>query len=66
MSEYIKLINDRTKVIKEINEYLDKYSELMDDCLNTDPIWKPYNEMLNTYAELEDKIRTYNYVQNTK
>lgn len=66
LSNYIELINARSKLTKEINSYLDIHSETMDDTLNTHSVWQPYNKMLAEYSLLEDKIRTAEYVQNAK
>ena len=61
-SEYMSLVNQRAKLTKWFNDYLELNSDKMDDVPNTDPIWQPYNEQSKIYSKVEDRIKVIEYV----
>lgn len=57
MDNYISLVNQRTKIEKQVEAYLEENSNLMDDVNEKHPVWKPYREFMNQYSKVVDQIR---------
>jgi len=58
---YIDLINDRSKLDRWFNKYLDMFDEKMNESKRTDPVWRLYNAKSEEYSDVNMTIRTAEY-----
>lgn len=61
MSIYIDLVNDRSKMDRWFDKYLDMFDEQMNNLPRTDPIWKLYHKKSNEYSDVAQAIKTAEY-----
>jgi len=60
-SQYIELIEQRHKLDRWFNKYLDLFSDKMSAVEKTDPAWKLYDVKTKTYADLNKNIQIMEY-----
>lgn len=64
-SVYIDLLNQRTKLDKWFDKYLDMFNEKMSDAERNDPMWKLYRAKFDQYNKISDSIKIAQYYLNT-
>lgn len=55
---YVELLQERTKMDKWFNKYLDGFSDKMTNAEKTDPMWKLYEAKTKQYSTINSNIRT--------
>lgn len=60
-SQYIDLIQQRHKLDRWFNKYLDLFSDKMTIVEKTDPSWKLYDTKAKVYGELIKNIQIMEY-----
>lgn len=58
---YIELVNERSKLDRWFNKYLDMFDDKMNSTNNKDPVWKLYNAKYDEYSKLNSLITTAEY-----
>lgn len=61
-SRYTELVNERHKLDRWFNKYLDLFSEKMSCVDKSDPVWKLYDSKSKTYSEISKDIKTVEYL----
>lgn len=65
-SVYIQLFNEKSKLDKWFDKYLDMFNDKMSDADRNDPMWKLYRAKFTQYNKLTDSIKTVQYYLKTK
>lgn len=60
-SIYIDLVNQRGKMDRWFNKYLDMFDEKMSSKKTNDPIWKLYHKKADEYSDVLQSIKTVEY-----
>ena len=58
---HINLINERSKLDRWFNKYLDMFDEVMNNRERSDPIWKLYHAKHAEYSDIVQTIKTAEY-----
>lgn len=58
---YVDLVNEKTKLDRWFNKYLDMFDAKMSSVDRTDPVWKLYHAKSDEYSKLNSLITTAQY-----
>ena len=58
---YIDLVNQRSKMDRWFNKYLDMFDEKMNSVTRNDPVWKLYHAKSEEYSDVTQTIKTAEY-----
>lgn len=58
---YLELVNERSRLDRWFNKYLDMFDTKMNASSRTDPVWKLYHAKFNEYSKLNSLITTAQY-----
>ena len=58
---HINLINERSKLDRWFNKYLDMFDNKMNSSTRSDPVWKLYHAKSEQYSKLGTTIATAQY-----
>lgn len=61
MDIYIELVNNRSKLDRWFDKYLDMFDDKMNSLNRNDPIWKLYHKKSDEYSDLIQTIKTAEY-----
>lgn len=61
MDIYIELVNNRSKLDKWFDKYLDMFDDKMNSLTRSDPIWKLYHKKSDEYSDIVQTIKTAEY-----
>lgn len=61
MDIYVELVNNRSKMDRWFDKYLDMFDHEMSVRPRTDPIWKLYHKKSNEYSDIVQTIKTAEY-----
>ena len=60
-SIYMSLVNERSRLDRWFNKYLDMFDTKMNSSFRSDPVWKLYHAKSNEYSDLNSLITTAQY-----
>ena len=58
---YLELVNERSKLDRWFNKYLDMFDTKMNSTTRSDPVWKLYHAKSEDYSTLNSLITTAEY-----
>jgi hypothetical protein len=58
---YMDLINEKSRLDRWFNKYLDMFDNKMNSSNRKDPVWKLYHAKAEEYSNLSSAVRTAEY-----